>query len=325
VVPSRLPGPYSSKNLSGWGAMIKLVAFIALFPGPVDSVAALLRHKRPCTAEMTGPAEMDCVPLASVQPNANMNQGTAGSSDGDASADSSNESSNDSSGDSSGDGSSGDGSSGDSSGKVSGKAGAAEKKPKACEPTCHWTCSNPHCEQTCQPLCASPVCKTYCKPLHGSIVSNGCHTRCNPPKCTVICPRSCTAGNCPKCRTVCGPPVCETMCNTDCMTKCADPICNFHCEKPTNCAKPVCSMSCQSASDCLTGKPGVDRVLTPKGFAPMSDAAVAGFAHGVGDITQPPNFGNTTDPEMPQPPSAVATVLGSREVIEQPPPQPFMG
>lgn len=170
---------------------------------------------------------------------------------------------------------------------------AAAGKPKACQPTCQWSCSNPRCEQQCHPMCAAPVCRTYCQPLKGSVEENGCHTICAEPKCTVICPHSCTSGNCPKCRTVCGAPVCKTKCNNECMTKCADPICNFQCQKPKECPKPVCAMSCNSVSDCLnTGKEPGNIGDSPEGYVPVTAGAVAEFGHGVGNILEAPK--NTT-------------------------------
>mmetsp|Transcript_4520 Transcript_4520/g.10585 ORF Transcript_4520/g.10585 Transcript_4520/m.10585 type:complete len:254 (-) Transcript_4520:30-791(-) len=182
----------------------------------------------------------------------------------------------------------------------------APEKPRACQPTCTWTCSNPVCEQTCQPMCAAPVCKTFCKPLVGSVAANGCKTECQKPECKIICPKSCTSGNCPKCRTVCGPPMCETKCMSDCMTKCADPICNFQCNNPKDCPKPVCSMGCQSTSDCLSGKPNTDVLAAPAGYAPHSEPASAEFASGVGDITKGLNATSDADAAAASPAPAPA-------------------
>mmetsp|Transcript_36389 Transcript_36389/g.87497 ORF Transcript_36389/g.87497 Transcript_36389/m.87497 type:complete len:420 (-) Transcript_36389:66-1325(-) len=168
-------------------------------------------------------------------------------------------------------------------------------KPRACSPTCQWTCTNPKCEQTCQPMCAAPVCRTFCEPMKGSVEDNGCHTVCKDPTCTIICPRSCTAGNCPKCRTVCGPPMCTTKCNSECVTKCAEPICNFHCQKPHNCPQPQCSMSCNAVSDCLsTGQEPGNIGESPKGYVAMTGGTQAKFANGVGNIVEGPKGKNNT-------------------------------
>lgn len=115
-----------------------------------------------------------------------------------------------------------------------------------CRPTCRWHCDDPICEQTCEPKCASPVCKTFCQ----HVDDNSCQTTCEEPKCTVICPAhmgQCKGPDCKgpnKCTTVCGAPECKTQCARSCESKCADPVCQYECEKPKECPQPRCQMVC---------------------------------------------------------------------------------
>jgi len=123
------------------------------------------------------------------------------------------------------------------------------KSGQKCQPLCNWECDNPVCEEVCTPMCAAPTCKTYCQP----VIQSSCTVECEEPDCQVLCPRSCRGGSdgpgCGACKTVCNQPRCKTTCQQNCLSKCAEPICTWQCNKAEACPRPKCKMVCATCDD----------------------------------------------------------------------------
>lgn len=144
----------------------------------------------------------------------------------------------------------------------------AAKKPN-CGPKCWWQCvGEASCQEECEPVCAPPVCQTSCRPIN----SKTCKQTCSEPQCAVICPQKECGGNeeCGKCKTVCGEPECKVTCDQDCVSTCADPLCDWKC-KPSinNCPKPKCDLKCGPPPGC-PGGPSLDPKKTPVAELPAA-------------------------------------------------------